>query len=199
LGASSCWSRHPRPRARLLALRIALRDFLRADSPPRRAYVVLTPGLGSRGGRPLLAIWLDAPPDAEGRLLPKPDVVCRSDEDLAGPLSARQALRVHEAWIDTGPRPRSKPHWVLTNQDLVIPHRRTLLGRLLLRVGTRLATSAVVPLTIPPPQRGLSAAPELPRFHPRSAVGPGVLLVVIAVGQWFVSAVTHIGGFSPSG
>ena len=34
-----------------------------------------------------------------------------------------------EAWVDTGPRRRSKPRWIAANAGIALPHRRALLGR----------------------------------------------------------------------
>ncbi len=36
---------------------------------------------------------------------------------------------VHEAWVDTGPRPRSKPRWIAADAGIAVPHRRAVLGR----------------------------------------------------------------------
>ena len=40
-----------------------------------------------------------------------------------------RGVKVHEAWVDTGPRSWSKPRWVRADAGITVPHRRSLFGR----------------------------------------------------------------------
>lgn len=111
---------------RLWGVWLARRDFAKAAAPPRRAFVVLladpTPGTM----RPLLGIWLN-PPVVRGGRMQKPEEVyrCGDEHDV---LECHQgSVVVHEAWVDTGPRPTSKPRWVAADAGIALPHRRALL------------------------------------------------------------------------
>lgn len=108
-------------------VQLALRDFRKASTPPRRAYVVLLHDVNPRAIRPLLAIWSTGP--AAGERLPKPDRVYRCDDELEDLKSHAGDVVVHEAWIDTGSRPSSKPRWVASDAGIAVPHRKAVLGR----------------------------------------------------------------------
>jgi hypothetical protein len=110
---------------RMWAAWLAERDFTRAATPPRRAFVVL---INDGQWRPLMGIWSE-PPMIRGGRMPKPERVYRCDDDRDTLLSGRRSPVVYEAWVDTGPRRRSKPRWVLADAGLALPHRRSLLGR----------------------------------------------------------------------
>lgn len=49
---------------------------------------------------------------------------------IGGLLSHQGSIKLHEAWLDTGPRSWSKPRWVTANDGIALPHRRAFLGRL---------------------------------------------------------------------
>ncbi|HEX6577161.1 MAG TPA: hypothetical protein VF082_02260 [Jiangellaceae bacterium] len=108
-------------------VRLALRDFRKASTPPRRACVVLLHDVNPRAIRPLLAIWSAAP--AAGERLPRPDRVYRCDDELEDLKSYAGDVVVHEVWIDTGSRPSSKPRWVASDAGIAVPHRKAVLGR----------------------------------------------------------------------
>jgi hypothetical protein len=116
-------------------LMLARHDFNRASTPPRRAYVVLLHDPNPRAVRPLLAIWSDRPP--AGERLPKPESVWRCDDELLELESMPRDVRVHEAWVDTGPRSWSKPRWVRADAGIAVPHRRSLFGRWYFSMTTR--------------------------------------------------------------
>ena len=111
----------------VVALHVARRDFRSADTPPRRAYVVLLNDPNPKALRPLLAVWEQPPPPRER--LPKPQSVWRCDDELDELKSSQGSVVVHEAWLDTGPRSWSKPRWVCADAGIAVPHRRALLGR----------------------------------------------------------------------
>ena len=134
---------------------LARRDFHRADTPPRRAYVVLLHDPNPRAVRPLLAIWADRPPP--GERLPKPGTVWRCNEELLELESMQGDVEVHEAWVDTGPRSWSKPRWVRADGGIAVPHRRSLFGRWYFgRIASRDRPGDPVPLTIDDPHAALS-------------------------------------------
>ena len=108
-------------------LTVARRDFNRASSPPRRAFVVLMHDPNPRAVRPLLAIWSERPPP--GERLPKPESVWRCDDELDQLESRPHEIEVHEAWVDTGPRSWSKPRWVRADAGIAVTHRRSMFGR----------------------------------------------------------------------
>jgi hypothetical protein len=116
-------------------VRLALRDFRKASTPPRCAYVVLLEDVNPRAIRPLLAIWSTKP--AAGERLPKPDRVYRCDDELEDLKSHAGDVVVHEAWIDTGSRPSSKPRWIAADAGIAVPHRRAILGRWYVSMLTR--------------------------------------------------------------
>lgn len=64
----------------VIAVQLARRDFHSADTPPRRAYVVLLHDPNPRAVRPLLAVWSERPP--AGQRLPKPQAVWRCEDEL---------------------------------------------------------------------------------------------------------------------
>jgi hypothetical protein len=106
---------------------LALRDFRKAVTPPERAYVVMLEDVNPRAIRALLGIWFVKP--AAGQRLPKPDRVYRCDDELEDLKRFQGDVAVHEAWIDTGPRPTSKPRWVAADDGIAVVHRRAVLGR----------------------------------------------------------------------
>ena len=114
---------------RLIGAWLAERDFRRAQTPPRRAFVVLLNDPAPKMVRPLLAVWAERPVVAGG-VFPKADHVYRADEEVTGLLSYQGSVELHEAWVDTGPRRWSKPRWVAANDGIALPHRRAFLGRL---------------------------------------------------------------------
>ena len=68
---------------------------------------------------------------------------------------------MHEAWVDSGSRPSSKPRWVAADAGVVLPHRRALLGRWYLSSligGDRPGPPAA--LTRPAPNPGVEAVTE---------------------------------------
>lgn len=113
---------------RFWAVWLAVRDFGKAATPPRKAFVVLLNDPAPKMIRPLLAIWSEPPVPREGRL-PKPERVYRCDEDRVDLLSYQGGVVVHEAWLDTGPRHGSKSRWVAADAGVALPHRRALFGR----------------------------------------------------------------------
>lgn len=156
----------------LWAVRLALADFARAATPPVRAYVVLLHDPAPRVIRPLLGIW-SGPPVPSGGRLPRPERVYRCDDEHDRLECLRSAVVVHEAWLDTGSRPRSKPRWVSADAGIVLPHRRAVLGRWYL--GSLLGAARPdppVPLTRPAPR---------PEAVDVSGAGPGWGALVPAV------------------
>jgi hypothetical protein len=113
---------------RFSAAWLAVRDFDKAATPARRAFVVLLDDPAPKMIRPLLAIWPEPPAPRQGRL-PKPQRVYRCDEERVDLLSYQGGVVVHEAWLDTGPRRGSKSRWVAADAGIVLPHRRALFGR----------------------------------------------------------------------
>jgi hypothetical protein len=113
---------------RLWAVWLALRDFTTAATAPRRAYVVLLHDPAPRMMRPLLGIWSE-PPAVRGGRMPAPERVYRCDDEQDDLECFQGDVVVHEAWVDTGSRPTSKPRWVAADAGLALPHRRAVLGR----------------------------------------------------------------------
>lgn len=114
---------------RLVGGWLAERDFHRAATPPRRAFVVLLSDPAPKTVRPLLAVWAERPVARNGAF-PKPDHVYRADEEVDALLSHQGSVELHEAWVDTGSHSWSKPRWVAANDGIALPHRRAFLGRL---------------------------------------------------------------------
>lgn len=113
---------------RVWAASVALRDFTAADHAPRRAFVVLLNDPAPRVLRPLLGIW-SAEPQVTGGRLPDPEEVYRCDEERDALQSFQGDAVVHEAWVDTGRHPNSRPRWVAADAGIALPHRRAFLGR----------------------------------------------------------------------
>lgn len=113
----------------------ALRDLRKAATAPRRAHVVVLHDVNPRAIRPLLGLWSSRP--AAGQRLTKADRVFRCDDELDDLKSFHSDVRVHEAWIDTGPRPSSKPRWIAADDGIAVVHRRALFGRWHLSMLTR--------------------------------------------------------------
>lgn len=113
---------------RLWAAWLALRSFITAATPPRRAFVVLLRDPAPRMIRPLLGVWSDAPVRRDGRL-PKPERVYRCDEELDALVCHQGGVVVHEAWLGTGPRRWAKPRWAAADAGIALPHRRSVFGR----------------------------------------------------------------------
>ncbi|MEV0288516.1 hypothetical protein AB0H36_30730 [Kribbella sp. NPDC050820] len=138
---------------RLTASWLALRSFTKAKSAPRRAFVILLNDPAPKMLRPLLAVWSVPPALRDGRM-PKPEQVYRCDEERDALLSFPGDAVVHEAWISTGRRRRSKPRWVAADAGVALPHRRALFGRWY--VGNLLPgerPDEPRPLTLPPPHQ----------------------------------------------
>lgn len=136
---------------RLLGVWLALRDFETAATEPRRAFVVLLDDPNPRLTRPLLCAWTQEPLPSGGRL-PHAEAVYRCDENRHALLSVQGAAVVHEAWLDTGPRARSRPRWVAADAGIALPHRRSFLGALYVAsvIGSERPGRAR-PLTMPAP------------------------------------------------
>jgi hypothetical protein len=170
-------------------VRLALRDFRKAATPPRRAHVLLLHDVNPRAVRPLLAIWSTKP--AAGERLPKPDIVYRCDDELEDLKSYQGDVVVHEAWVDTGPRPSSKPRWIAADAGIAVPHRRAVLGRWYVSMLTRHdQPGAPKPLTIDAPTR--AALPVVERASLEGSlfgeVGSRcIVLSGIAVLAWWIS------------
>jgi hypothetical protein len=113
---------------RLWAAWLAFRDFTKAATLPRRAYVVLLHDPAPRMIRPLLGVWSDAPMLRDGRL-PEPERVYRCDDELDALECHQGSVVVHEAWVDTGRRRWAKPRWVAADAGIALPHRRSVFGR----------------------------------------------------------------------
>jgi hypothetical protein len=114
---------------RLTGAWLAERDFRRAQTPPRRGFLVLLNDPAPKVVRPLLAVWAERPV-VDGGAVPNADHVYRADEEVDDLLSYQGSVEVHEAWVDTGPWCWAKPRWVAANGGIALPHRRAFLGRL---------------------------------------------------------------------
>jgi hypothetical protein len=165
----------------------ALRDLRKAATPPRRAYVVVLHDANPRALRPLLGVWSDRP--TAGQRLPKADRVYRCDDELDDLMSFQGHVRVHEAWVDTGRRPCSKPRWVAANDGIAVVHRRSLFGRWYFSMLTRRdRPGPSTPLTIVVVASPNPPAPEPSR--PGQGVRSGIvwrilLLAFIAALMWW--------------
>jgi hypothetical protein len=136
---------------RLWGVWLALRDFTTAATAPRRAYVVLLHDPAPRMMRPLLGIWSEPPVVRHGRM-PGPERVYRCDDEHDDLECFQGDVVVHEAWVDTGPRPTSKPRWVAADAGIALPHRRAVLGRWYVSNLIRAdRPDRARPLTSPPP------------------------------------------------
>lgn len=101
--------------------------------------------------RPLLCVWGREPLPSGGRL-PRAEAVYRCDEDRDALISVQGGAVVHEAWLDTGARARSRPRWVAADAGIVLPHRRSFLGAFYVAsvIGTE-RPGRSRPLTMPAP------------------------------------------------
>ena len=122
-GALSAWALR-----RLWGVWLGLRDFQKAETPPRRAFVVLLHDPTPQTMRPLLGVWSE-PPVVRGGRVPTPERVYRCDDELDALECYQGSVIVHEAWVDSGPRATSKPRWVAADAGIVLPHRRPVFGR----------------------------------------------------------------------
>jgi hypothetical protein len=161
----------------------ALRDVRKAATPPRRAYVVALHDINPRAIRPLLGLWSSRP--AAGQRLPKADRVYRCDDELDDLMSLQGAVRVHEAWVDTGHRPSSKPRWVAADDGIAVVHRRALFGRWYLSMLTRRdRPGPPTPLTI------VAEAPPTPPTLDGARLKEGLVVGV----AWRTLLLAFIGG-----
>lgn len=167
----------------------ALRDLRKAATAPRRAHVVVLHDVNPRAIRPLLGLWSSRP--ATGQRLPKADRVFRCDDELDALKSFQGDVRVHEAWVDTGPRASSKPRWIAADDGIAVVHRRALLGRWYLSMLTRhdrpgpprpLTIGADVPPTLPTVERARLEEGLLNEVGWRF-----ILLVLIAALAWWIA------------
>ena len=166
---------------------LALRDFSRARTEPRRAYVVLLHDPTPRMIRPLLGIWSEEPVAGVGRL-PRPERVYRCDDELDALESYQGSAVVHEAWVDTGSRTRSKPRWVAADSGVALPHRRAVLGRWFMSslIGGERPDPAVR-LTMPAPRPDTEVVTEVgPQHGSFLAQVTGRLAGLVAVALVFV-------------
>lgn len=161
----------------------ALRDVRKAATPPRRAYVVALHDINPRAIRPLLGLWSSRP--AAGQRLPKADRVYRCDDELDDLMSLQGDVRVHEAWVDTGRRPSSKPRWVAADDGIAVVHRRALFGRWYLSMLTRRdRPGPPTPLTI------VAEAPPTPPTLDGARLKEGLVVGV----AWRTLLLAFIGG-----
>ena len=146
---------------RLLGAWLAKRDFDRARTEPRRAYVVLLHDPTPKAMRPLLGVWSEEPVAGPGRL-PKPERVYRCDDEVTALECYQGSVIVHEAWVDTGTREGSKPRWVAADSGIALPHRRAFLGRWFMSnlIGGDRPEPATR-LTMPAPRPGAETITEL--------------------------------------
>ena len=136
---------------RMVGAWLAKRDFERAATEPRRAYVVLLHDPTPQMMRPLLGVWSEEPVVAEGRF-PRPERVYRCDDEVDVLECYPGSVVVHEAWVDTGKRAGSKPRWVAADSGVALPHRRALLGRWSMSNHIRHERpEPAIPLTMPAP------------------------------------------------
>ncbi|TDD97256.1 hypothetical protein [Jiangella asiatica] len=85
---------------RYWAAQLALRDFERAETAPRRAVVTLVNDLARELPRPMLGVWLEPPLVVGGRMR-KPDRVYRCDDERDSLAGSHHYYVLHEAWVDT--------------------------------------------------------------------------------------------------
>ena len=121
---------------RLWGIQLAWWDLRRGNDRARLGWVALIRDPTPRTVRPLLSVWWTDP--TRGERLPRPDGVYRADEETARHLKTSVAdLEIRRAWIDRGRFRRSKPRWVGTEGGVIVPHRRSFLGRFFVRLLTR--------------------------------------------------------------
>ena len=162
------------------ALAVALWDFGHGDDVPRLGFAALVDDPAPRTWRPLLAVW-DRDPTV-GERIARPDAVYRADDETGQQLlSDRAAVRIHEAWIDTGPIAGMKPRWVGVEDGIAIPHRRSLFGSWYVgRVLRRSRPAAPTPMRSGPPDRRFTTpGGDVPRV--RSGIGPKVAWRVVGL------------------
>ena len=147
---------------RMVGAWLAKRDFERAATEPRRAYVVLLNDPTPQMVRPLLGIWSQEPLTVEGRF-PAPEQVYRADDDVDVLLCYPGSVVVHEAWVDTGKRAGSKPRWVAADSGIALPHRIATLGSWTMANHIRAERPGpAIPLTRPMPRPRTEAITEVP-------------------------------------
>jgi hypothetical protein len=139
--------------------------------------------------RPLLAVWPEAPRVAHGSF-PRPEHVYRSDEDVTDLLSFAGAARVHEAWVDTGPRRPSKPRWVAADAGIALPQRTAVLGRWYVsRILRAERPDEAKPLTIREPAPELEVVCEtrtLPGSFGKALFWRVLVTSLAAIGAYFL-------------
>lgn len=98
--------------------------------------------------------------------MPTPERVYRCDEELDALQSYQGDVMVHEAWVDTGPRPASKPRWVAADAGVALPHRRAVFGRWYMGslIGGERPEPAA-PLTLRPPHPSTEGVAESDNHH----------------------------------
>jgi hypothetical protein len=146
---------------RCLGVWQALRDYEKSETEPRRAYVALLNDPNARLTRPLLGVW-SKEPLPKGRL-PRAEAVYRCDEERSALMSPPGRVIVHEAWVDTGRRSRSRPRWVVADAGLALPHRGAALGRWYL--------SSMIGSERPTAARALTVHSPHPDTEPSASVG----------------------------
>lgn len=114
-------------------------------------------------------IWDEPPGDDPWRQ--PPSTVLRCDDELVDLVCSAQAVEVHEAWIDQGPRRRSKPRWVLADRGVAVPHRRAWFAHLYLRaIARRPVVGSPTRLGLEMPPVGLGVLVRA-GDEPRSRIG----------------------------
>ena len=174
---------------RVWGLAVAWWDVHHGQEPPRLGYAAVIDDPAPKTWRPLLAVWHEDP-TGHGRLA-KPDAVYRADDETGESLQTpANAVVVRQAWIDTGIWARSKPRWVGSEDGVVVPHRRSFLGRWYVRAVTRRASVAgVVPLHhSPPDSRVQSLEPEhlRPRHRIAGMIAWRLLALVLGMAASFL-------------
>ena len=162
---------------------VALVDLRQGSDQPRLAYVAVIDDPAPKTMRPLVPVW-EHDPTTGGRLA-KPDVVYRADGETSTHLeSSASAVEVRRAWIDTGWRPGAKPRWIGVGEGVVVPHRRSFLGRWYVsRVTRSSSVRPPTPLERAAPDYQMQAAQPTPVANPHRLAGMVLWrLALVAVG-----------------